>query len=64
MTIAATVPAVHATGLSLRYGRTHALRDVDFTLDAGVTALLGPTARERPRCCGSWPPRWRRTAAS
>lgn len=42
MTIAATVPAVHATGLSLRYGRTHALRDVDFTLDAGVTALLGP----------------------
>jgi ABC-2 type transport system ATP-binding protein len=42
VTIAATVPAVRASGLSLRYGRTPALSDVDFTLTAGVTALLGP----------------------
>ncbi|BCB88765.1 ATP-binding cassette domain-containing protein [Phytohabitans suffuscus] len=42
MTIAATAPAVRASGLSLRYGRTPALSDVDLTLTAGVTALLGP----------------------
>ncbi len=33
---------VSATGLSLRYGRTAALSDVDFAFADGVTGLLGP----------------------
>jgi ABC-2 type transport system ATP-binding protein len=37
-----TTPAVYATGLSLRYGRTTALDAVSFSLRDGVTGLLGP----------------------
>jgi len=33
---------VSAIGLSLRFGRTRALDDVEFTLADGVTGLLGP----------------------
>ena len=33
---------VSATGLSLRFGRTAALSDVDFAFADGVTGLLGP----------------------
>ncbi len=33
---------VHLTGVSKRYGRTHALTDVDLAFDHGVTGLLGP----------------------
>jgi ABC-2 type transport system ATP-binding protein len=36
------VTTVHAEGLSVRFGRTTALRDVSFALDDGVTGLLGP----------------------
>ena len=42
MTVAATVPVVRASHLSMRYGRTFALADVAFTLGDGVTGLLGP----------------------
>ncbi|MFF5959412.1 ABC transporter ATP-binding protein [Streptomyces luteogriseus] len=35
-------PTVSASGLSLRYGGTHALDDVSLRLTAGVTGLLGP----------------------
>ncbi|GAA4733003.1 ATP-binding cassette domain-containing protein [Phytohabitans rumicis] len=42
MTIAATMPAVRASDLTLRYGRTLALDGVAFTLRDGVTGLLGP----------------------
>jgi ABC-2 type transport system ATP-binding protein len=33
---------VRLSGVSKRYGRTHALRDVDLVLQPGVTGLLGP----------------------
>jgi len=33
---------VRLTGVGKRYGRTHALRGVDLTLQPGVTGLLGP----------------------
>ncbi|MEV4625368.1 ATP-binding cassette domain-containing protein [Micromonospora sp. NPDC049523] len=36
------VAAVRATDLSLRYGRTVALRQVSLTMHDGVTGLLGP----------------------
>jgi ABC-2 type transport system ATP-binding protein len=42
LTIAATMPAVRASELTLRYGRTLALDGVAFTLRDGVTGLLGP----------------------
>jgi ABC-2 type transport system ATP-binding protein len=42
VTVAAATPVVHASGLTLRYGRTVALTDVSFTLHGGVTGLLGP----------------------
>jgi ABC-2 type transport system ATP-binding protein len=42
VTVAATIPVVRASGLTLRYGRTLALADVAFTLRDGVTGLLGP----------------------
>ncbi|GGN44436.1 ABC-2 type transport system ATP-binding protein [Actinoplanes campanulatus] len=42
MTVAAATSVVHASGLTLRYGRTAALTDVSFTLYDGVTGLLGP----------------------
>ncbi len=35
-------PTVSASGLSLRYGGTHALDDVSLRLSGGVTGLLGP----------------------
>ncbi|MCK9897295.1 ATP-binding cassette domain-containing protein [Frankia sp. AgB32] len=35
-------PTVTATGLTLRYRATVALRDVSFSLGTGVTGLLGP----------------------
>ncbi|MDG9707328.1 ABC transporter ATP-binding protein [Streptomyces sp. DH10] len=35
-------PTVSASGLSLRYGGTHALDDVSLRLTRGVTGLLGP----------------------
>jgi ABC-2 type transport system ATP-binding protein len=42
VTVAAATSVVHASGLTLRYGRTVALTDVSFTLRGGVTGLLGP----------------------
>ena len=33
---------VRLTGVGKKYGRTHALRDIDLTLQPGVTGLLGP----------------------
>jgi ABC-2 type transport system ATP-binding protein len=42
MTVSRTSPAVHASELRLRYGRTTALAGVSFTLRGGVTGLLGP----------------------
>jgi ABC-2 type transport system ATP-binding protein len=42
VTVAAATSVVHASGLSLRYGRTTALADVSFTLHDGVTGLIGP----------------------
>jgi ABC-2 type transport system ATP-binding protein len=33
---------VRLTGVGKKYGRTHALRDIDLTLESGVTGLLGP----------------------
>ena len=33
---------VRLTGVAKKYGRTHALRGVDLTLEPGVTGLLGP----------------------
>jgi len=33
---------VRLTGVGKKYGRTHALRDVDLVLEPGVTGLLGP----------------------
>ncbi|MGN9907475.1 ABC transporter ATP-binding protein [Phytohabitans sp. LJ34] len=42
MTVTATAPAVRASDLSMRYGRTVALAGVTFSLTDGVTALLGP----------------------
>ncbi|HUR51296.1 MAG TPA: ATP-binding cassette domain-containing protein [Mycobacteriales bacterium] len=33
---------VRLKGLGKKYGRTHALRDVDLVLEPGVTGLLGP----------------------
>ncbi len=33
---------VQLTGVGKRYGRTHALRELDLTLEPGVTGLLGP----------------------
>jgi ABC-2 type transport system ATP-binding protein len=35
-------PTVSASGLSLRYGGTHALDDVSLRLTPGVTGLIGP----------------------
>jgi ABC-2 type transport system ATP-binding protein len=37
-----THPTIQASGLSLRYGRTQALREVSFDVGSGVTGLLGP----------------------
>jgi ABC-2 type transport system ATP-binding protein len=42
MTYPTNIPAVHASELTLRYGRTVALSGVSFTLRDGVTGLLGP----------------------
>jgi ABC-2 type transport system ATP-binding protein len=36
------VSAVELAGVGKRYGRTHALSDVDLAFDRGVTGLLGP----------------------
>jgi ABC-2 type transport system ATP-binding protein len=33
---------VRLTGVGKKYGRTHALRELDLTLSPGVTGLLGP----------------------
>src|SRR5689334_25075358 len=33
---------VRLTGVGKKYGRTHALREIDLTLAPGVTGLLGP----------------------
>jgi ABC-2 type transport system ATP-binding protein len=49
--------AVEAEGLVKRFGAVAALAGVDLAVPAGtVLGLLGPTAPERPRSCGSWPP--------
>jgi ABC-2 type transport system ATP-binding protein len=42
MTISTAGPAVSASELTLRYGRTTALAGVSFGLRGGVTGLLGP----------------------
>ena len=41
------------------FGATRALAGVDLDLRPGVTGLLGPNGRARPRCCGCWRPRCR-----
>jgi ABC-2 type transport system ATP-binding protein len=42
MTTPTSIPEIHASELTLRYGRTVALSGVSFTLRDGVTGLLGP----------------------
>src|SRR5580698_2945679 len=42
MTLNGRTAEVRVDGLSLRYGATHALDDVDLTLEQGITGLLGP----------------------
>jgi ABC-2 type transport system ATP-binding protein len=42
MTLNVRTAAVGVDGLSRRYGTTHALDDVDLTLERGITGLLGP----------------------
>lgn len=48
-------PALRARGLSKRYGRTWALRDVDLDVQpGGVTALLGPNGAGKSTMMKSW----------
>src|SRR6202042_3309379 len=42
MTLNGRTAEVRVDGLSRRYGATHALDDVDLTLEQGITGLLGP----------------------
>jgi ABC-2 type transport system ATP-binding protein len=42
MTVNVSTAAVHADGLSRRYGSIRALDGVDVTLERGITGLLGP----------------------
>jgi len=48
--------------LDCRYGLLQAVRGVSFEVAQGeIVALIGPTARARPRCCEPSPARIGRT---